>query len=379
MHSTGVILGKTEGKKNKKRKQYVWRKTVGPSVPFIYREEVAKHLEHKEKPFLFAVHTRHATVGEINQANAHPFAEPERNSVIVGMHNGTSPTFSDRNSNRTDSQNIIRSINTVGIDETIKKMDGRDAYALVWVDSQTDLLHIIRNHQRTLFFAVNKQGDTILWASERAMLEYAIEREHNQNFIIEPLEPHKLVTIDIHSKNQKMHVRSLSPWPKQSYSSGNYRNSSTTYVPPKDRVITPRPGTTSVPRIAPPPKKPDTNVFTQHDKTPEGKPDFKFNGCQPLTRYKKDGNVIHMSVEAFDNAMFSLSAFTTRVKKGCCLCDHEPNVDDVITREVAIHWLNGENYMCDSCYESGGWGWAQVKPQPCDRPSMTMNSVKGNS
>lgn len=123
---------------------------------------------------VFIGHNRYATLGAVNSANAHPFAHGD----IVGAHNGTLEKNSYADLEElvggyfgTDSEAIIAAINMYGVKEVIPMLEG--AWALVWYNREDDTLNFIRNSERTLYYAFNKDCDKIVWASEFAIMRAA--------------------------------------------------------------------------------------------------------------------------------------------------------------------------------------------------------------
>lgn len=117
-------------------------------------------------------HNRWATKGKINSINAHPFEHDH----IVGVHNGTLRNQSlliNHEQFEVDSDNIYHSISQVGVDETVKKLNG--AFALVWYDAEQETINFIRNTERPLNICLSENRKTIYWASEDWMLEATLK------------------------------------------------------------------------------------------------------------------------------------------------------------------------------------------------------------
>jgi hypothetical protein len=171
--STGLLFG--NGGKFTGIKQGIM-KDVLPAPEMLWSYEVDKSIKDF-KPYLIAGHCRDATIGEVNQANAHPF----RHKHIRGMHNGTVTALAPPKElahEYTDSRVIIEGIADKGLEATLDLCkDG--AYALVWTDSNNGTLNFIRNNKRTLFY-VKSKGNCLYWASERAMLRFMIDRCYGQ-------------------------------------------------------------------------------------------------------------------------------------------------------------------------------------------------------
>lgn len=135
------------------------------------------------KAWGFLGHNRAATLGAVNNENAHPFQYGD----IVGAHNGTIDKASWRRLEQAagietsvDSAAIFAAINAVGIDETMKLIEhGRTsttgAWALVWYDDKDQTLRFLKNEHRPLYLCVHAKGDRIAWASEWIMLRAAEE------------------------------------------------------------------------------------------------------------------------------------------------------------------------------------------------------------
>lgn len=122
-------------------------------------------------------HNRYATKGGITLGNAHPFLFEN----VFGAHNGTVPDhytkdLPDKKYFATDSETIINSIDTLGIEETIKKING--AWALAWFDKRDNTINLLRNEKRPLYFAMDKDKKVLFWASELDLLAHALNRNH---------------------------------------------------------------------------------------------------------------------------------------------------------------------------------------------------------
>lgn len=136
---------------------------------------------------VFIGHNRAATIGKVNEHNAHPFVF----GPVVGAHNGTldRPSW-DRlqralgRDTDTDSQAIFACIEKIGIDETIALMEeGKasttGAWALTWYDSRDNTINFLRNPHRPLWYAWTKDFKKILWASEHPMIDGATRMSAN--------------------------------------------------------------------------------------------------------------------------------------------------------------------------------------------------------
>lgn len=124
-------------------------------------------------PKFMVGHNRHATIGAINDRNAHPFTH----GAITLCHNGTlidQDLLPDAKDFEVDSENICHSINKIGAAETIQKLNG--AFTLVWHNAEDKTLNIIRNDERPFHLVETVTGD---WfgASEEDMILWIIKRK----------------------------------------------------------------------------------------------------------------------------------------------------------------------------------------------------------
>jgi len=129
-----------------------------------------------QNKILLMGHNRHATMGGVNAANAHPFVHGD----ITLMHNGTlsnkyalekkydAPTFG------TDSELVCYLLDKYNVEDVIKDLEG--AFALTWWDSHNMTFNFIRNDERPLTLAIT--DDHVLYASEAKMLEWLIDRSN---------------------------------------------------------------------------------------------------------------------------------------------------------------------------------------------------------
>lgn len=112
-------------------------------------------------------HNRSATLGEVNNTNAHPF----QCGNITLVHNGTMDFWTGLdNSFDVDSEAICHAMSTRVAKDVLEDLDG--AYALVWYDALDHSIHFARNKERPFHFAFSESGDTMLFASEAWMIEH---------------------------------------------------------------------------------------------------------------------------------------------------------------------------------------------------------------
>lgn len=123
----------------------------------------------------FIGHNRLATKGGVNNMNAHPFQFDH----IVGAHNGTldQPSWTALEDaigekHAVDSMAVVHAIAKLGIEETVKLMQG--AWALTWYDLEAKTMNFLRNKERPLWMAYSKKFDRLFWASEWITLDAAL-------------------------------------------------------------------------------------------------------------------------------------------------------------------------------------------------------------
>jgi len=129
--------------------------------------------------FCWIGHNRHGTIGRNIKTNAHPFEilDEDGGCLVVGAHNGTlknKHVLEDHALFGTDSEALFYNIAIHGLEETLPKIEG--AWALTYYDHVKETLCVIRNKERTLFFAFEEGKKTIIWASEIWMIRVACSR-----------------------------------------------------------------------------------------------------------------------------------------------------------------------------------------------------------
>ena len=231
-HSTGIAKVDKDGN--------AWiGKEVGVSANLYQKKEL-----HEKKFFIHGRplvaghnlnwlmgHNRHATKGEVNAENAHPFAL----ETILGAHNGTLRAQSIRGFNgyrhdEVDSLVFFKELEAKegNIADVYKRTEG--AMALTWLDNNNGTFNLLRNEERTLFYTYSHDRSALFYASEIWMLRGAYERnplafhparEKGYKFKVYNFEPDHLYCVD-HEKlleNKKVEVKKtkLEPFPATSH------------------------------------------------------------------------------------------------------------------------------------------------------------------
>ena len=115
-------------------------------------------------------HNRFATKGKTNKENAHPFKEEH----ITLVHNGTLKFHHHLKNVEVDSHAITHSIVERGAKDTLEMLDG--AFALVWFDAQTNLIHAARNNERPLHLLETE--DLFILSSEQGLAQWICARNN---------------------------------------------------------------------------------------------------------------------------------------------------------------------------------------------------------
>ena len=139
-------------------------------------------------------HNRYATKGGISHKTSHPFQYGD----IVMAHNGSLRVQSHLLNSRdfaVDSENIAYSLDEVGIEETIKNLEG--SYSLVWANTKDKTVNFIRNKERPMTFGISKDKKTLLYASESLMLKWLAWRNGVELESIYSTEEDTLYTFDM--------------------------------------------------------------------------------------------------------------------------------------------------------------------------------------
>lgn len=152
-------------------------KTTVPGYEFVEGPKLGEFL--KLNDFLWIGHNRFGTMGKNIKSNAHPFGiyDEDGGCVIVGAHNGTlknKHVLRDHSCFGTDSEALFNNIAHDGVEKTIPLIEG--AWALTYYDHIEEEFRVLRNKERTLFYAFEEGKKSFLWASEQWMIRVAASR-----------------------------------------------------------------------------------------------------------------------------------------------------------------------------------------------------------
>ena len=157
-------------------------KEASNGLTFIQTNEYKSFKNKMWKDALFAVgHNRAATRGSVVDKNAHPFWV---NDKIVLVQNGTyRGSHKHLKDTDVDTEALAHVLDEEpDVAKALQKINA--AYALVWYNTATRTLSMIRNAERPLFLAKSKDG-TVVFASEFATIAWACHR-HNIPFDVKP-------------------------------------------------------------------------------------------------------------------------------------------------------------------------------------------------
>ncbi len=240
MHSTGVLAVPT-----KYEDEIIIHKKAMPSYDFLETRSADNIIKDIDKYKYVVGHNRHATKGGISSRMAHPFNHGD----ISLVHNGTLNTqyYLPKGSTFTsDSEAITYAINEQGSEETIKELDG--AFALVWHNNNSDTLHMVRNDERPLSFGFVKGVNTMLFASEKRMLDwialrnglimdkvYDLNKGHEIIFDSENLKEFEFIKHTL--KSPKVYYNDNFYSNKGSHNTGSSKNNANTIAKKKLKVF----------------------------------------------------------------------------------------------------------------------------------------------
>lgn len=157
------------------------RKEVLPMHRFMIKDNI-RHLITDHRTRVVMGHARAATIGCVNERNAHPIHEKH----IIGTHNGTIDVFKpgkDEEDKLSDSRVLFRKIADEGLDEALKQASQRSgAYAIAYINLQDQTLNFARNGLRPLYIMKSKNPGVFYWASDDKMLELIAKGDEPDKF-----------------------------------------------------------------------------------------------------------------------------------------------------------------------------------------------------
>lgn len=167
-HSTGVFADNLKDKMTYYHKAPVG----GPEFLSDYWGGMRKSIDEGGSRWIIG-HNRWATIGNVNEENAHPFVEGN----IIMVHNGTLSNHEEmKHEVEVDSHALCKEISDKGWEEAFNNAEG--SWATVWTNFVDGSLHIMRNYQRPLGYAkiTIAAKDYVVFASEMVMVQWLTAR-----------------------------------------------------------------------------------------------------------------------------------------------------------------------------------------------------------
>lgn len=277
-------------------------------------------------------HCRHATIGKINGANAHPFDFTN----IVGAHNGTlrnKHVLENAHDFDTDSEALYHTfnLNEGNVGKVIPEVNG--AYALTWYDKQKHTFNMLRNKERTLYFTYSKNGEKMYWASEAGMLDLVLTRNNIEYEKVGLLKEDTWCVMPLPKshgdKINKCHLFEVKgkkdeqrQWPVRYWHGGGGMEGA--YIEASDDSVITLPSNKDN-------KDKKNNVVPLKSSKTTG----VVQGTNTLKTYYKDNQ----------GRIIKKTEFYNRTKQGCMWCSHVPEWGE------EIHWFANDEFLCCDCGE----------------------------
>lgn len=223
-HSTGMLWV------NRRDEAYYF-KQLGSGSEFIETSVFQEAVRPKEGAKFLCGHNRYATKGAVSEDNAHPFSH----NGVTGIHNGTLTSYAGLTKPKhmkgrvedafgTDSETVIYTL-SVSPDpkQVLKELDG--AFVLVWHDQEDNCVRMVRNYRRPLWLAKLANRDTVVYGSEKKMLEWLVDRNKGTIESMEMLPAGEIWRFDLNQTAKKMikpFVQKITLKKTTSYQSSNW-------------------------------------------------------------------------------------------------------------------------------------------------------------
>ena len=316
-----------------KSNKVVVQKDLWSASEFFGLKSVRQAINHGTTSLVIG-HCRAATLGSITVENAQPI----ENRNIVGVHNGTIPGLYDKDKDLSDSNVLYKILSERGLEEALK-VANKGAYALVWYDAKQKTLNMIRNASRPLFTMTNTSNNSVLWASEKCMLEFVNDRTFYNNYQApEPVPPHTLLVFDTCGTKFVPDRRYIGPEPLPS-------------LPPP---LPQKPAPSSVPhtvRSYPPSSSQAPVTISEWERELE---EYDKREEEEKRKRKKDENVDgdtdapKASGRVYRGLKYGLGYIIKKLNSGCACCN------DVVGLFKKSWWFTTTDYFCDKCYRKTG-------------------------
>lgn len=179
-------------------------KSTHHGLDFVMTPDFKEFRSKVSQKGMFAVgHNRAATKGSIKDENAHPFWVDDKiilvqNGTVRGNHQKLAKGATEV---EVDSEAVAHLLSEeADIAKALRTLDS--AYSLVWFNTETHKLHIIRNTERPMFYALGKNTG-MLFASEEPTLDYVIKKHAIPVQAVKALPPHTLLTLELDDNHYK--------------------------------------------------------------------------------------------------------------------------------------------------------------------------------
>lgn len=173
------------------------RALTGPD--FINSDPFARFKKQSDSFQVVIGHNRAATLGEAKDENCHPFLYGDVGFVHNGTLRGYRSLVTDKSfEHGVDSAWAAKAISEN--DDPVKVLEQVDGpYVFVWHNMRTQTFNIARNSNRDIWYVLDKDNNSLYFASEYEMLNWILERngvDIGNNKYRSPAE-HSLVTFDL--------------------------------------------------------------------------------------------------------------------------------------------------------------------------------------
>lgn len=158
----------------KEKEQDVFKRAL-PGPDFINTKQFDMFSAKAHSYNVVIGHNRAATQGAARDSNCHPFVFGD----IGLVHNGTLRGYNrlvkeHKFTHQVDSAYAAKGMSENGEKETLDKTDG--PFVFVWHNRALNTFNIARNNNRDIWWILDKEGDTLWYASEYLMLAWLLDR-----------------------------------------------------------------------------------------------------------------------------------------------------------------------------------------------------------